>query len=366
MTVFTGCIESIDVRNPRFTKVKEHTLPTHRISNQKMSHNKSQSATARNKARLMQLLQDPANKHCADCKTARNPRWASWNLGLFICIRCSGIHRSLGTHITRVKSVDLDSWTDEQTDSMCQWGNKKGNSYWEAKLKPRNQQEVELGGYIPMDGKVESFVRTKYELGKWKDEGQRDPARYVNVNVNANVKPASTQTSTPSSTSKATDSLDSLLDFGPPKSTPVVLSSSTSSLPDGSATVNRRTNPTITLLEQHSGPSVLQKQQQQSQQPSQQQPQSQRNNRPDLKKSILSLYSTPSPSASYSNISSSASINHSGSSNSTTTSTFTTLQAQSQSPSNATGGNGIWSSTIPSTTQTRNYVGEDPFKNVWS
>jgi stromal membrane-associated protein len=237
---------------------------------------------------------------------------------------------------------------------------------------------VELGGYIPMDGKVESFVRTKYELGKWKDEGQRDPARYVNVNVNANanVKPASTQASTPSSTSKATDSLDSLLDFGPPKSTPVVLSSSTSSLPDRSAAVNRRTNPTITLLEQHSGPSVLQKQQPQQQQPSQQQPQSQRNNRPDLKKSILSLYSTPSPSASYSNISSSASINHSGSSNSTTTSTFTTLQAQSQSQSqsnnsataitNATGGNGIWSSTTPSTTQTRNYVGEDPFKNVWS
>ncbi|ODQ44779.1 hypothetical protein PICMEDRAFT_36812, partial [Pichia membranifaciens NRRL Y-2026] len=100
-----------------------------------MSHNKSQATTVKNRARLMQLLQEPCNKHCADCKTSRNPRWASWNLGMFICIRCSGIHRSLGTHISRVKSVDLDSWTDEQTESMCSWGNKRANAYWESKLK---------------------------------------------------------------------------------------------------------------------------------------------------------------------------------------------------------------------------------------
>lgn len=43
--------------------------------------------------------------------------------------RCSGIHRGMGTHISRVKSVDLDSWTDEQLQSMLKWGNTRANKY---------------------------------------------------------------------------------------------------------------------------------------------------------------------------------------------------------------------------------------------
>lgn len=42
------------------------------------------------------------------------PRWASWNIGVFLCIRCAGIHRNLGVHISKVKSINLDSWTPEQ------------------------------------------------------------------------------------------------------------------------------------------------------------------------------------------------------------------------------------------------------------
>lgn len=39
-----------------------------------------------------------------------DPDWASLNLGILICIECSGIHRNLGTHLTRVRSLDLDDW----------------------------------------------------------------------------------------------------------------------------------------------------------------------------------------------------------------------------------------------------------------
>ncbi|KAJ8776931.1 hypothetical protein J1605_014949 [Eschrichtius robustus] len=49
-----------------------------------------------------------------DTSDGGGPRWASWNIGVFICIRCAGIHRNLGVHISRVKSVNLDQWTPEQ------------------------------------------------------------------------------------------------------------------------------------------------------------------------------------------------------------------------------------------------------------
>lgn len=99
---------------------------------------------------------------------AKDPRWASWNLGVFVCIRCSGIHRGMGTHISRVKSVDLDSWTDEQMASILAWGNARANKYFEAKLAP---------GHVPSESKIENFIRTKYEIKRWAMEGPRpDPS----------------------------------------------------------------------------------------------------------------------------------------------------------------------------------------------
>ncbi|EGX53746.1 hypothetical protein AOL_s00004g405 [Orbilia oligospora ATCC 24927] len=122
----------------------------------------SADKAAKNQAVIKELLKLPKNKHCADCKRNAHPRWASWNLGVFVCIRCSGIHRGMGTHISRVKSVDLDSWTDEQLQSVLRWGNSRANKYWEAKLAP---------GHVPSESKIENFIRTKYESKRWVMEG---------------------------------------------------------------------------------------------------------------------------------------------------------------------------------------------------
>lgn len=74
----------------------------------------------------------------------------------------------MGTHISRVKSVDLDSWTDEQLASVLRWGNARANKYWEAKLAP---------GHVPSEAKIENFIRTKYELKRWVMDGPMpDPA----------------------------------------------------------------------------------------------------------------------------------------------------------------------------------------------
>ncbi|KAI5290465.1 hypothetical protein KEM52_000438 [Ascosphaera acerosa] len=128
----------------------------------------AERAAAQNQATIKGLLKLEGNKVCADCKRNKHPRWASWNLGIFICIRCSGHHRGMGTHVSRVKSVDLDSWTDEQVRSMVRWGNVRANRYWEAKLAP---------GHVPSEAKIENFIRTKYEARRWVMPGPMpDPA----------------------------------------------------------------------------------------------------------------------------------------------------------------------------------------------
>lgn len=104
---------------------------------------------------LADMLRHEENKYCADCR-AKGPRWASWNLGIFMCIRCAGIHRNLGVHISRVKSVNLDSWTPEQIDSISSKGNAKAAAMYEANLPAGFRRPVD-------DYSVESFIRAKYE-----------------------------------------------------------------------------------------------------------------------------------------------------------------------------------------------------------
>lgn len=75
----------------------------------------SKRQQARNERELQELLRVPGNGQCADC-SARNPGWASWNLGIFLCMRCASLHRKMGTHISKVKSLSMDTWSSEQVE----------------------------------------------------------------------------------------------------------------------------------------------------------------------------------------------------------------------------------------------------------
>ncbi|KAI6187659.1 putative smap1 [Aphelenchoides besseyi] len=110
-------------------------------------------------ALVMELLQEDDNKYCADCE-AKQPRWASWNIGVFLCIRCAGLHRNLGVHISKVKSVSLDTWLPEQVQSMRVMGNAKAKAVYEAELPDTFRRPQ-------TDQQLENFIRAKYDAKRY-------------------------------------------------------------------------------------------------------------------------------------------------------------------------------------------------------
>ncbi|KAF3904072.1 hypothetical protein ABW21_db0202960 [Orbilia brochopaga] len=93
--------------------------------------------------KLLQMIRDadPANSSCADCGSQVKTEWVSINLGIVLCIECSGIHRSLGTHISKIRSLTLDvnSFTPDLTELLVKIGNKTANSVWEARLDSKDK-----------------------------------------------------------------------------------------------------------------------------------------------------------------------------------------------------------------------------------
>lgn len=74
------------------------------------------------------------NKNCADCGQ-EGPEWASVNNGIMICIQCCGVHRSLGTHISKVRSLRLDRWTPNSVQLLVEIGNSRFNAIYERALR---------------------------------------------------------------------------------------------------------------------------------------------------------------------------------------------------------------------------------------
>ncbi|KAM6949385.1 arf-GAP with coiled-coil, ANK repeat and PH domain-containing protein 1 [Aplochiton taeniatus] len=126
----------------------------------------------------LEEVQDiPGNRQCCDCGES-GPDWASINLGITLCIVCSGIHRSLGVHFSKVRSLTLDSWEPELVKLMCELGNTAINGIYEARI-----DEITIKKPHPSSprGDKESWIRSKYVekkfIKKLPETGRNPPLR---------------------------------------------------------------------------------------------------------------------------------------------------------------------------------------------
>lgn len=118
----------------------------------------------RNNKILFDLVQQPGNNVCADCG-APEPDWASYTLGIFVCLNCSGLHRNLPA-VSKVKSIRLDLWEDSLVEFMRERGNSAAKAIYEKCVPGFVYQPQQKDCVVLKD----QWIRAKYERREFTGE----------------------------------------------------------------------------------------------------------------------------------------------------------------------------------------------------
>jgi len=106
---------------------------------------------------MKELLEKEGNNVCADCG-AKDPKWVSINIGVFLCINCAGVHRHLGTHLSQMRSIMMDVFSPQEDEFVGSKGNIEVNRAYEPFL-PSQFKISESTDPVTR----ENFIRAKYE-----------------------------------------------------------------------------------------------------------------------------------------------------------------------------------------------------------
>lgn len=108
-------------------------------------------------------------KVCAECGDT-NPCWASIMLGVTFCIECSGIHRAMGVHISKVRSLTLDDWSDSVLGVLMAIGNSTSNLVFEGTYRAPEDPAATPEYPIKPTPRSDRGTRERFILAKYKDK----------------------------------------------------------------------------------------------------------------------------------------------------------------------------------------------------